>query len=444
MKTLIIYTFNQIDNITEEDYDIISDQSCVDLNALYMECPKTYCYYLFADFDVNFSNDKLNEITNNLKTFKPAILEISHRTKIYHRSVIHYVYPLMNFKRYGNYIYDIQEIIEEPLQNYKQELFVRINNKRSKNIVGKMIWNGLYKWFKPCIKKKYNSNSDEYIVSEEEMYKINFLNTFNVYNYFDVDHKYFKMKSLKFHKNNKEMYGYCTMHHFRHDFHNINRNSIINHLIKKYNYKRYLEIGVYNCYHFNEVYIEEKFGVDPSPKKDDSVYEFWKNKIYQLTSLEFWFGLDKDEKFDIIFIDGCLYEYNVMKDVEQSLKHLTPNGSIILHDCNPPSEYLQRDNYDMRYEGMKKNKVVWNNRGYTDRHWNGKAWKVITTLRTTRKDLEVCVVDCDWGVGIIRKGQQELFNMVKGEDLDKYETLIKYRKYMLELISPEKFLEIYD
>ena len=55
------------------------------------------------------------------------------------------------------------------------------------------------------------------------------------------------------------------------------------------------------------------------------------------------------------------------------------------------------------------------------------------------------VVDCDWGVGIIRRGKQELFNMVKDKkDINKYETFIKYRRHMLNLISAEKFLELTD
>ncbi len=443
MKTLIIYTNQNIDSIKNENYDIIIDDTQDTVNKLYYECPKIYCYYLFVDYIINLFEDELDNIIDILKEYKPAILEISTHVKIYHRSVIHYVYPLLDYKKFSNYIYDIQEIIEEPLRKHTYYLHnIHIANKGT-TITKKIVWDKLYHWFGTCIKKRYNI-FPKYEIINGEIEKINFLNTFDIYKYFRVDHQYFKMKRIKFHKNNKEMYGLCSMHHFRHDFHNINRNSIINHLIKKYNYKIYLEIGVYNCAHFNEVYITEKYGVDPSPKEDDPTYMHWKDKIYKYTSVEFFKKLDKDEKFDIIFIDGCLYEYNVMTDIENSLLHLNDNGTILLHDCNPPIEFLQRDNYNMRYHGRTSNKIIWNNRTYTDRHWNGKAWKIITKLRSTRDDLEVYVVDADWGVGIIRKGQQELFKIVNKKDIEKYETFIKYRKYMLNLITPEKFLEIFN
>jgi len=430
MKTLIVYSnFNIYDNIYTNNYDIIYDNLCNNINDLYRKCPKIYCYYLFADF--SFDINILPDIINILHNYKPAIIELAKYIKIYHRSIIHYVYPLLNTNKFN--VYDIQSIIEEPLENYKYYFHQKI--KRSLPNVNTHI--NTNNFLKSLIIKRIKV--DNYKIVNESIDKINFLDKFNVFDYFNLDHKYFKTKRIKFHKNNKEMYGYCGMYHFLHDFHNINRNSIINHLIQKYNFKKYLEIGVYNCYHFDEVIIDEKYGVDPSPKTDDAVYKHWKNNIYQYTSEEFFKILDPSEKFDIIFIDGCLYEYNVMNDVIESLNHLNPNGIIVLHDCNPPNEFLQRDNYDDRYSN---NKLVWNNRTYTDRHWNGKAWKVISKLRMTREDLEVYVVDSDWGVGIIKRGKQELFKMT--DDVDNYDTFIKYRKYILNLITPEKFLEIFN
>ena len=34
--------------------------------------------------------------------------------------------------------------------------------------------------------------------------------------------------------------------------------------------------------------------------------------------------------------------------------------------------------------------------------WNGTVWKAIYDLRTSRTDLKVCVVDTDWGIGIVK------------------------------------------
>ena len=159
-------------------------------------------------------------------------------------------------------------------------------------------------------------------------------------------------------------------------------------------------------------------------------------------SENFFKQIKKDQKYDIVFIDGCLVEKNIENDIMQSLEHLNRNGSILVHDCNPPHEFFQRDNYNQRYQyGCKRNNIIWNNREYTDRHWNGKTWKIIAKLRSTRSDLSIHTIDADWGIGIIRYGMQKLFDKVKGEELYQYKTLMKYRGELLNLISVNEFLE---
>ncbi|GAG86343.1 unnamed protein product, partial [marine sediment metagenome] len=129
-------------------------------------------------------------------------------------------------------------------------------------------------------------------------------------------------------------------------------------------------------------------------------------------------------------------------DILKSLEHLNSNGTIVIHDCNPPHEFFQRDNYNQRYNfGCKQNNLIWNNKEYTDRHWNGKTWKIIAKLRSTRSDLSICTIDADWGLGIIRFGTQKLFDKIKGDALYQYQTLIKYRGEILNLLSVEEFLE---
>ena len=70
----------------------------------------------------------------------------------------------------------------------------------------------------------------------------------------------------------------------------MNRTNIINKLVKKYDYKRYLEIGVKPGTNFRQVSCEHKIGVDPDQKACAT------NKV---TSDDFFEG--NDEFFDIIF-----------------------------------------------------------------------------------------------------------------------------------------------
>lgn len=439
MKLLLIYTNISINNISNDIYDILTNKDLDTINKLYFKSERNYIYYLFIDKN-SFINLELkldiNSIIGILKKYKPAILSLNNYLKIYHRSLIHYIFPFP--ENYQIEMHRLIHILEAPLNKYKY-LTTLLPNVVDNSNIEKYV--KLYNWVEQ-LKRKNVDETKEYEIMEEDIEKINFLNTFNIYNYFDIDNKFFKNKVIKFHKNNKEIYGQCGTYHFLHDFRNANRNAIINHLIKKYNYRTYLEIGTYNCYHFNDVIIDNKFGVDPSPKLDDPIYKRWSDRIIIATSEEFYANLANDKKFDIIFIDGCLLEDNVFNDVEKSLEHITDNGTVILHDCNPPHEFLQRDDYLQRYN--KDRMIMWNNRLYTDRHWNGKVWKVIIKLRMTRKDLYVTVVDTDWGVGIIRKGEAVKWNLnMQEEEMYNYKNLVKYRKYMLNLISVEKFLEIF-
>jgi hypothetical protein len=191
----------------------------------------------------------------------------------------------------------------------------------------------------------------------------------------------------------------------------MKRTDIINHLIKKNNYKRYLEIGVRNPdENLNKITVEHKDGVDPAG-----------NCNYPIPSDDFFNQLDIDVKYDIIFIDGLHLDYQVEQDITNSLKHLNQGGTIVMHDCSPIKEEHQVEEY-----------VV----GKT---WNGTTWKAYVKFRMTDENLSMYVVDTDHGVGVITKGKQTLYP--KSDVLD-FKLLNENRKEILNLITPENFLNL--
>jgi hypothetical protein len=202
------------------------------------------------------------------------------------------------------------------------------------------------------------------------------------------------------------------------------RYDLINTLIQKFGFKNYLEIGVSDpseC--FNNVICENKMGVDPG-------LEFPDNPVkYPMTSDDFFFNLEKGNldldpgfRWDIIFIDGLHISTQVMKDVINSLYHLNPNGYILLHDCNPESYFMQREDYYI--DGQQQ-------------PWNGTVWKVIYNLRSTRDDLQICTVNTDWGVGVIRRGN---FNPIKLDNpFYEFNQMSKNRRRDLGIIEVHEF-----
>ena len=203
------------------------------------------------------------------------------------------------------------------------------------------------------------------------------------------------------------------------------RFDIINYLIEKNNYVNYLEIGVrapQAC--FNRIIAEHKDGIDPLPITLEINYPMISDQFFDLIRDH------EDIKYDIIFIDGAHIHRVAKRDVLNSLNHLTDNGTIIMHDCNPPTKWHQRP--ESEYTG--------------DGAWNGTAWRAYVELRCFKwepKDLSMHVVDTDEGVGIIQFGKQEIWTIDDMKKCIEYEYLDKNRKELLNLISIEEFERIY-
>lgn len=207
-----------------------------------------------------------------------------------------------------------------------------------------------------------------------------------------------------------------TIQKFINGYSFASRTSIINHIITKYSFKKYLEIGVRRGENFKKINVEYKKGVDPEPLFEDKY-------LFKGTSDDF-FIKNKDQ-FDIIFIDGLHLEYQVDKDIFNSLNVLTKNGFIILHDCNPPTKFHQREKYEINGELPP---------------WNGTVWKSFVKLHMTNPKLKLHCVDCDWGIGIIQRGESKL---IKKIDNLNYDHLEKERGKLLNLISVKDFLSIF-
>jgi len=188
----------------------------------------------------------------------------------------------------------------------------------------------------------------------------------------------------------------------------MNRSKIINFIINKFDYKKYLEIGCSRDGNFKKINIE-KVGVDPV-----------KGGTIRKTSDEFF--KDNQDNFDIIFIDGLHYAEQVYRDIVNSLSILNDNGTIVVHDCNPLS-----------YSSQVVPKPRW------PRDWNGNVWKGWLRLRCENKELEMFVVNADNGCGIIRRGKQDLINKW---DI-KYEEFEKEKNKLLNIFSVEEFMNYF-
>ncbi len=187
------------------------------------------------------------------------------------------------------------------------------------------------------------------------------------------------------------------------------RTEIIQKLINKIGAKHYLEIGLGPGINFNDIDCDYKVSVDPNPTVG--------NISFTLTSDDFF--KQNTEKFDVIFIDGLHYSEQVYTDIINSLNVLNEGGYIICHDINPESEFIQRYPQPL-----------------VESAWTGDCWKAWVKLRSERNDLEMFVVDTDYGCGVITKGKQKI---IKIDNELNYDYLDTNRKELLNLISIEEF-----
>ncbi|UII21829.1 class I SAM-dependent methyltransferase [Fulvivirga ligni] len=210
------------------------------------------------------------------------------------------------------------------------------------------------------------------------------------------------------------------------------RYDVINHLLASLNRETlYLEIGVRNPQdNFALINANVKYSVDPG-------LEYTQNPVdFKLTSDDFFEQLDqgallsKSIKFDVVFIDGMHLASYVDRDISNALRYVKDDGFIVLHDCNPPTEWHARDQYS--YEWTPANK-----------YWNGSTWKAFVKYRKM-DDLSSCCIDIDWGVGLISKGKNIGAPTSMDDEFYEYSALSLSRKEVLNLISFDEFKLMFD
>lgn len=197
------------------------------------------------------------------------------------------------------------------------------------------------------------------------------------------------------------------------------RNDIINYFIKKYDFKRYLEIGVFDGGNIRQIKCEHIDGVDPGA--EDIVAD---EVNYKMTSNEFFNDIAPNvDKYDIVFIDGLHHSEQVSIDIVNALKFTNDNGIIILHDCNPPT---------LGHSLIPRTQLA----------WNGDVYKAVLKFQKENIVHKYYTIDTDWGVGVIHKNIPTEFKL----NFEEYENGINNwnyfdsnRKILLNLKTVNEF-----
>jgi len=125
-------------------------------------------------------------------------------------------------------------------------------------------------------------------------------------------------------------------------------------------------------------------------------------------------------KFDVIFIDGLHKYEQCQRDCINSMKHLNPNGIIILHDLLPRS-YLEE----------KTPKI--------HSPWLGDVWKVAVELCNSR-NLDFKIINVDYGIGVLKLRNNFEFTKIPELREKNFSDYLELRK-KFDIISCEQGFE---
>jgi hypothetical protein len=188
---------------------------------------------------------------------------------------------------------------------------------------------------------------------------------------------------------------------------------------------RYLEIGVHTGVLFLHVRADQKIAVDPDPRVPRWKWLAHPNTarcghLITATSDEFFATLAPAERFDVVFVDGLHLHEQALRDIENAVRHLSADGTVFVHDCNPASAVSAgRDPEATAGAG-----------------WCGDVWKAIAHLRAHRADLRVETLDTDSGIAVVRRGSNpKATGELAVDDLD-YDDLAARRVDLLGLRAP--------
>lgn len=270
----------------------------------------------------------------------------------------------------------------------------------------------------------------------------------------------------------------------------MDRKEVIEAIFDRIKGETYLEIGVDQGDIFLSVNSEIKIGIDPKPPNDRirAVLDGNSIRYFEMTSDKFFNkhrNIFDELKVNVALVDG-LHEYKqTLRDVENCLKYLSKKGVVVMHDCNPSSKMCATPpNFFLRHRQILKYVENWfrppNKKGcivepdhihpseisiaHPRLHvrlfrkiiglsgtcrWSGDVWKTIVHLRSYHDDLNIFVLDCDCGLGIITRGKPERklnysAKIIRGMT---YHDLDKNREEILNLKKPEylhEFLQRFE
>jgi Macrocin-O-methyltransferase (TylF)/Methyltransferase domain len=216
------------------------------------------------------------------------------------------------------------------------------------------------------------------------------------------------------------------------------RIDIVQRIIDQRKARTYLEIGVETGASFMPIRARRKIAVDPRlaiafKSRIEWLFRNPDNLFaeYHETTSDEYFSRRPVKRLDVVFIDGLHTYAQALRDVDHALARLNENGVIVMHDCLPPHRAAAHPTQLTQSRAAELGIAGWTP------EWCGDVWKAISHLRSQRDDLRVFVLNCDYGVGIVTRGEPESRLDLSTDELNRmtYDDLLRDGSNLLNLRS---------
>lgn len=229
----------------------------------------------------------------------------------------------------------------------------------------------------------------------------------------------------------------------------MDKATLIQEIFQQTTFQTYLEIGCEKGQSFFPIKAKYKIAVDPcfqisTKRKLRSIInnpQNINNRYFEEKSEDFFQKrknyLQKIKPIDIILIDGLHTFRASLNDVLNSLNYINCKGIIVMHDCYPPNKAASLS-IKISLEEIQKLES-WTG------EWCGDVWKTVIYLRKNLSELlDVCVINTDFGLGIIKikdlsASKEFIIDEKSFKEIDEltYEELMQDQETMLNLKNVE-------
>lgn len=145
--------------------------------------------------------------------------------------------------------------------------------------------------------------------------------------------------------------------------------------------------------------------------------------------------LPEGAQYDLVFVDAWHTYACASRDLAFAFSLLSPGGTLLVHDCSPPSKEVAAPEFDQC-------------------PWCGVTYCAFLDLVCVQPGIDYRVVDTDYGCGIVRKSgpggkgaaprERQILDQWRlqraARALDVFDFFAQHRRELLNLVSVDQFL----